>query len=85
MRERDSVPAEDLADGVRVEDVARHSVFDGAQPGAGATQQSIEVVPPLPAAIIRLSGEPQEPPAQRLVLSNRPTPARLLGLRFPRH
>ena len=62
MCEGRSVPTEDLADDVCIEDEARHSGVDGTQAQAGATQQGVEVVPPLQAAIVGPGREPDEPP-----------------------
>jgi hypothetical protein len=56
------VPTKNLADDVRIEDVAGRSGVDGTQPHAGATQERVEIVPPLLAAIIGLGRDPDEPP-----------------------
>lgn len=60
-RERRGIPAENLANDIRVEDEARHSGVNGTQAHAGATQQGVEVLPPPLAAIIGLCREPHEP------------------------
>jgi len=72
-------PAENLTDDIRVEDEARHSGVDGTQAHAGATQQGIEVLPPLLAAIIGLGCDPYQPPPERLVLAAGTTPAEALN------
>jgi hypothetical protein len=55
------VSTEDLTDRVRVENEARHSGVNRAQPGPRLTQQGLELVPPLFAAIIGLRGKPPQP------------------------
>jgi len=60
-RKRRGIAAENLTDDIRVEDEARHSGVDGTQAHAGATQQGVEVLPPLLAAIIGLGREPHQP------------------------
>ena len=55
--------------------MARHSSVDGMAAPAVVTQQSVEVLPPLLAAIIRLGREPHEPPPERLVLPTTPAKA----------
>ena len=66
---RGGVPAKDLADRVRVEDETRHSTVDRTQLRAGAAQERVEVVPPLPAPLIRSRRELDEPASQRLVFA----------------
>ena len=78
-RERRGIPAENLANDIRVEDEARHSGVDGPQAHAGATQQGVKVLPPLLAAIIGLGRGPHEPPPERLVLPADTTSARALS------
>lgn len=77
-RERHGIPAKNLADDIRVEDEARHSGVDGTQAHAGATEQGVELLPPLLATIIGLSREPDEPPPERLVLPAGTTAAKPL-------
>ena len=48
---------------------------DGMPAHVGVTQQSVEVLPPLLAAIIRLGREPHQPPPERLVLPTTPAKA----------
>jgi len=63
------VPPENLTDRVRVENEARHSGVDRAQPSPRLTQQGIELVPPLLAAVIGLRGKPPQPSQERKVLA----------------
>lgn len=77
--ERRGIPAKNLTDDIRVEDEARHSGVDGTQAHAGATQQGVELRPPLLAAIIGLGTEPHEPPPERLVLPAGTAPAKPLS------
>ena len=63
------VPPENLTDRVRVENEARHSGVDRAQPSPRLTQQGIELVPPLLAAVIGLRGKPPQPSQERKVFA----------------
>ena len=73
--ERPGVPAENLATDTRVGDEARPSGVDGTEVYLIATQQGVEILPPLLAAIIGLGREPHEPPPERVVLPAGATPA----------
>lgn len=79
MCEGHGVPTENLANDVRIEDEARHSSVSGTQPHAGATQESVEVVPPPLTAIIGLGREAHEPPPQRQVFVTRAASANALS------
>jgi hypothetical protein len=57
MFEGSRVPPENVANDVCVEDEARQSGVGEAQPHAGATQESVEVVPPPLPVITRLGRE----------------------------
>ena len=65
---------ENLTDRVRVENEARHSGVDRAQPSPRLTQQGIELVPPLLAAVIGLRSKPPQPSQERKVLALDPSP-----------
>ena len=62
MPDSRGVPTQNLTDHVRVENEAGHSSIDDPEAHAGATEQRVEVVPPLLAVIVRLLRDPLEPP-----------------------
>ncbi len=69
IRQDGSRSAGNLTDRVRVENEARHSGVDRAQPSPRLTQQGIELVPPLLAAVIGLRGKPPQPSQERKVFA----------------
>ena len=79
MGEGGGVPTQNLADHVCVEDEARQSDVGGTQAKPGATQVSVEVVPPQLTAIIGPGREAREPPPQRQVLVTRAASAKALS------